>query len=443
MTGSTWADFVPGDITGLSIPAHDRALACGGEAFLTRAFRAFGTIAPDNRVTRITARQPCPGGSTGQKLYLSVEYENLREPGLVSDLFVKFSRDFSDPQRDRGKYEMEAEVRFAALSRLPAFPIRVPAAFFADYQRETGTGILITERIEFGRNGIEPHHPKCRDHELDDPLPYYRAIITDLARLAAAHRAGLLSPAVENHFPFDPQAAIASDRIPYDKHQLRDQVARFAEFARQHPQLLPASIADPDFFAELAADVGLFLEHEPAIKAFLQSDSDYIALCHWNANIDNAWFWRDSNRELQCGLMDWGRVRQLNLAYALWGSLSGAALEVWNQHLEQLLDLFVSEFHRHGGPLLDPEELEFHLQLYAATMGLAWLLEAPARILQRLPEAAGASGPTDPVFLKDESARNQLHIATNLLNFWQTRGFRANLHRNLHRLKACTANSGE
>ena len=69
---------------------------------------------------------------------------------------MKFSRDFSDEFRDRRRYELEAEVRLAELSRLPSFPINVPAAYFADFNHESGTGLLITQRIAFGGAGIEP-----------------------------------------------------------------------------------------------------------------------------------------------------------------------------------------------------------------------------------------------------------------------------------------------
>ena len=64
---------------------------------------------------------------------------------------------------------MEPEVRFASLSRAPGFPIAVPAVQFGDYHRRTGTGILITERIQFGRNGIERQYHKCLDYEMPDP----------------------------------------------------------------------------------------------------------------------------------------------------------------------------------------------------------------------------------------------------------------------------------
>nr|MBP6723351.1 hypothetical protein [Halioglobus sp.] len=67
-------DWVPGELLRLALPAHSAALAAGGEAFLTAAFRATGVLATDNRVARITQFQECSGGSTGTKLLLAVEY---------------------------------------------------------------------------------------------------------------------------------------------------------------------------------------------------------------------------------------------------------------------------------------------------------------------------------------------------------------------------------
>jgi hypothetical protein len=84
-------------------------------------------------------------------------------------LFVKFSRDLDNPLRDRGKTQMEPEVRFASLSRVPGFPIPVPQVQFGDYHRRSGTGILITERISYGDRGIERHYHKCLDYEMPDP----------------------------------------------------------------------------------------------------------------------------------------------------------------------------------------------------------------------------------------------------------------------------------
>ena len=420
--------FVRGDATGLEIPAHAEALRSAGEAFLTEAFRRFGALSPTNRVTRITQFAAFGGGNSGHKILLSVEYEHT-EPGLHSDLFVKFSRDFHDVFRDRRRYELEAEVRFAALSRLPGFPICVAVAYFADFHHASGTGLLIAQRIAFGSGSIEPLWPKCWDHELPEPVAHYRAIVATLARLAAAHKSGVLSPQVEQYLPFDPKTAAAEDPIPWDEAQLRALVARYGTFAATYPQLLPAQVRSPQFIAELERDAVRYLQHQAHIKQFLHADRDYVALCHYNAHIDNAWFWRERNGQLQCGLLDWGRVRQMNVAYALWGCLSGTSVEIWNDHLDEFLQLFIDEYHAHGGPQLELDRLKLHLDFYAASIGLCMLMDAPALVLARLPEAASASGPRDPVFRKNQVALGFFHTFVVFLNLWEIHDFGASLDR--------------
>ena len=423
-------DFVIGDSTRLQMPAHGEALSQAGAAWLTRAFRAFGAIPSDNSVTRIRRFRPCVGGSTGQKFFLTVEYERP-DPDLHVDLFVKFSRDFTSRSRDdRGKHELAGEVRFAAASRARNFPIVVPTAYFADYQQATHTGVLITEQVAFGRAGIEPHRAKCTDNDLDHPIEYYRVIIRALARLAGDHASGRLSASVGAQFPFDPVEATASCHIPFDNSELDARISAFETFVAHAPQLFPATVTS-DLFAQIARHAGRFAEHQAEVRAFLVNDPDLIALCHWNANIDNAWFWRDASGALQCGLMDWGHAGQLNLAFSLWGCLSGACLDVWNTYLDELIELFVDELAARGGPRIAPEKLALHLDLYVAMMGLSYFIDSPARIIASFPAALKASGPFDPVFRNSETGRNQLHIATAFLNLWRRHDFGSSLDRAL------------
>lgn len=431
---------VRGDATGLSIPAHSEALRSDGTAFLTEAFHIFGSLSHDNRVLRITRLESCPGGSTGDKLFLSVEYARP-DPNLHTELFVKFSRDFTDPRRDHGRYEMEPEARFAPISRLPGFPISVPVAYFADYHHDSGTGLVITQRIAFGEGNIEPHRKKCLDHYLDNPLPYYRALITALARLAAAHKTGRLAPDIAERFPYDPDTA-SSDPIRYSEEKLHAVLAQCAEFAARHPQLLPAEVRTPAFIEKMRRDAFRIREHEATIQRFLRGNADLIALCHWNAHIDNAWFWRDTQGVLQCGLIDWGRVNQITMGSALWGCLSAAHHDIWQQHLDELLALFVSEYHQHGGAKIAVEELKLHLMLHVASMGVARVLAFPEVVLFRLPEAANATGPLDPIFLRSDPARNCLHIYTVFLNLWRMRDFDAHLNTLLQRVNDLR-NSGD
>jgi hypothetical protein len=408
---------VTGEQFGLAIPADPNGLRSGGARFLTDAFRASGVLADGNAVTGITEFREVAGGSTGRKVVLSVEYDRP-QPGLHTDLFVKFSRDLDDPARDRGKTQMEPEVRFASLSRTPGFPIAVPAMQFADYDRRTGTGILIAERIPFGRRGIERQHHKCLDYDMPDPVGHYRALLTALARLAGTYGSGRLPGHLAARFPLDVRAATVGERAPLSADKLDRRVTQLAGFVETNPGLMPANVGSPEFLARLREEVPLVARHEHTITSQLAVDSDYVALCHWNANIDNAWFWRGAEGVLRCGLLDWGCVGQMNMGMAIWGAMSGAETGMWNEHFDGLLQLFVGEVRRCGGPDLEPDRLARHTLLYAAVMGVAWLLDVPALIRVRF----GASAPgsrMDPRIRGDESVRAPLQMLTNLLNLWE------------------------
>ena len=409
-------DQVAGDGTGLAIPAHGDALQRMGADFLTEAFRSFGTIGRDNRVAAVRRFERCLGGSTGEKFFLAVAYEH-DEADLDEELFVKFSRDFSDVVRDqRGKYELEGEVRLAGLCRDRNFPVAVPKPYFADYQAETHVGLLITERIPFGKAPVEPQHHKCMDHLLREPVEHYRTIVRSLACIAAAHRSGRLGSDIDHRFPYDPVEAAQALRIGTDERRLREQIATFAAFFERSPQLFPAAADVPGVLATLDRHAGRIHAQQHRIAEFLTSSRDLVALCHWNANIDNCWFWRGDAGELHCGLMDWGNAGQLNVAFSLWGCLSGADPSVWHNHADELIALFLDDLASGGGPVVDPSELRLHLDLYALLMGLSYFMESPSRILYRAPKAESASGPLDPIILDNDTARNQLLISTNFLN---------------------------
>lgn len=375
-------------------------------------------------MARIVACEACPGGSTGAKLFLTVDYARP-DSALHAELFVKFSRDFADARRDRQRTEMKTEAPFLALTRRAGFPIAVPAAYFADYHDATGTGLAVTERVPYGENGIEPHRRKALDHQtMPDPLPYYRAVVTALARLAGAHKAGRLAPDIDRQFPFDPVAGSA-DPIRYSAAELDAELAHCRDFARAAPRLLPEDLRSAAFLDRMGRDAYLIRIREAALQRELTADPDLIALCHWNAHIDNCFFWRDGAGDIRCGLIDWGRAGQMTLGSALWGALSAADHIIWERHLGDLLALFVAEYAGAGGPRLTVERLERHLVLHMAAMGTARVLAFPEVIRFRLPECVAAEGPLDPMFtpVAADPARNCRHIYVNLLRYWKDQNF--------------------
>lgn len=420
----TRSDEAAGHHFALPIPAHRDALLRAGTGFLTKAFRATGALSVENAVIRIADVANCPGGSTGAKLFLTLDYA---QPGPPCDAFVKFSRDFDDAIRDRGRDQLEGEVRLALLSLSPTFPISVARCLYADYQPACGTGLLITERVAFGHDGIEPAYDKCMDHALPDAIGHYRALIFAVARLAGTHRAGRLPQDMVRGFPFDAEAQNERYVLTYDEQQLRNRVARYGAFAEEFPQLLPSSIRSPEFFARLSDDAALFRRENARVCDLLNGSPDVIALCHWNANVDNAWFWRDVRGELHCGLLDWGRVGQMNIALALVGCLSAADHTLLETHLDALLALFADEYAASGGPVVDPAELKRHFCFVAALMMLNWMIDSPPLLRRYVPDLSEATGPLDPRFLTNEAARTQLHMLTNFLTLWERLDFGSRL----------------
>jgi hypothetical protein len=410
-----------GERTGLMVPAHPQAFAEAGTEFLTAAFRAFGAIGADDAVAGVAKVAHCPGGSTGAKLFMDVSLASA--PAVRHRLFVKFSRDFDDPRRDWQRWEMGGEVAFQWVARAASFPIAVARPWFADWDGATGTGLVITDRVAFGEGAIEPHRRKTMDREtLADPIGHYRATVTALARLAAAHKSGALGPDIDTQFPFDPVAASA-DPIAYDRAALIAELQRCFDFAARAPQLLPEHVRTPEFHARMERDVWRVFEHEAELQRFLLGDPRMIALNHWNSHIDNCWFERRADGELVCGLIDWGRVGQISFGSALWGGLSAAHYSVWDDHFDDLLALFVREYHAHGGPLVSVDELMLHLTVHIATMGVSRVLAFPEIIEFRLPECVDANGPADPMFepVEVDGARNCLHVYTVFLKLWHRR----------------------
>ena len=412
-------DWIEGDVLGMAMPAHPEALRAGGADFLTAAFRRFGALAADNAVARVTRFEDCPRGSTGRKVLLGVEYARP-EPGLDTQLFVKFSRAFDDPLRDNQRFEMADEARFAAVSAGPEFPIAMPKAYFSDFHAESGTGMMITRCVPYGEGTNEPHYEKCLDWQLDDALDHYRVIVGTNARLGAAHRAGELPAAVDRWFPFDADKGIAADRIRYDARQLGNRVARFAQFCGDYPQLLPANVRDAGFHARLARDVPRFLEHEQVLREWLFSRPGSIVFAHWNANIDNAWFWKGNDGARHCGFIDWGRVGPMPVAQALWGTLSGAETAIWDGHLDELIGVFVEAFERLPQvQWLDAATVRLELDIQVGLLGTCWLLDAVPLILRMVPDLAEAESKRDARFVAHEQARNQLHMLAVFMNLFE------------------------
>lgn len=411
----TWAT---GDIFGLRIPADAGALLDGGPGFLTDAFRACGSLDGDNRVTAIVASEEFVGGGTGKKLVATVAYQHPG-PDLPEELFVKFSRNFDDELQDSGRSMMISEANVAVLSRTPDFPVPVPRCMFADVEEASATGLLITERISYGANGVEPLYPKCLDHLVPDAVEHYRAIVRGLARLSGAHRGGRLPAAFDERFPHDAATAGALG-IYTPTETLVRWASRMFDFLERYPHLFPEHLHELGRREQFIADIPDVVAADGRIREVLASDGDMVAFAHWNANIDNCFFRRDEAGVLQCGFIDWANAGPTSVAQSIMGAISGAEHAIWRDHLDELLHVFADEYAAQGAPRLDPAELRRHILLMAAVSGLGFSMGAPVAIQREIDDLDALTGPRDDAFLGYENARIQLHMMMNLLENWQT-----------------------
>jgi hypothetical protein len=420
-TGST-ADgrrWAPGGTFGLLVPGDAATLLSDGPAFLTRAFRAAGALSGDNAVSRVVGATEFVGGGSGKKMLLTVAYRTAG-PDLPEELFVKFSRNYDNALWDSARAQMVSEVAVANLSRHPDFPVPVPAVMFADIDIETHTGLIITECIPYGRDGVEPHYPKCMDHEMPDVLGHYEAIVRGLARLSGAHRAGRLTPELDRLFPYDPEWEPAGFGVHAPEATVLQWATRLLDFAERYPQLFPDNVRAAGFREQFLADIPDVLAAEDRIREVLHGNPNFIAFAHWNANIDNCWFRPGADGHLEVGFLDWANAGQLSVARSISGAIGVADLSIWNEHLDLLLAVFIEEFAAHGGPLLDIDELRSHILLMVAS-GVPHSLGAPVAVAREIEDIDALESWQDGRLGRHENARVQLHLAARTLNVWQAR----------------------
>ncbi|WP_317933150.1 hypothetical protein [Halioxenophilus sp. WMMB6] len=411
--------WVIGQLFNLAIPADAETLLADGCAFLTRAFQSAGTLAANNRVSQIITAEEFVGGGTGKKLLLTVAYA-VPASDLPEQLFIKFSRNFTNELADRARFMMISEANFAVLSRAPDFPVTVPRCLFADVESSSGTGLIITECISYGHQGVEPFYPKCMDSVVPEPLEHYTTIVRALARLAGAHASGRLSPEFDKRFPYNPKRAGAMLTLGATEEKLLERAGRMFDFIARYPRLVPGALCDEKFQQQFIADLPALVAAEEKVRARLFANPAMIAFNHWNANIDNCWFWRDALGELQCGFLDWANAGPMSVAQSINGVLSGADLSIWNQHLEELLTTFITAFARAGGPSLELDELRLQVLLIVALSGVAYAMNAGIAIAREIENLEGVQGAHDDCFRQHDNARIQLHMMTRLLSVWQT-----------------------
>jgi hypothetical protein len=252
-------------------------------------------------------------------------------------------------------------------------------------------------------------------------VEHYAAILRGLAKLSGTHRGGKLSPEFDNRFPYDREQASAVFKLHASVEKSIQRANRMFDFIARYPQLFPENVRSAEFREQFIRDIPDVVAKEARIRDVLYGNPEYIAFAHWNANIDNCWFWRDAQGTLRCGFLDWANVGQISVAQSISGAISGAEPFVWNEHLDELLNVYIDEFAAHGGSRLSLDELRLHNLLIVAVSGVGYSMNAPLAIERDIQNLDAVKSYRDDCFRTFENARIQLHMMTKMLNVWQTR----------------------
>jgi len=118
--------------------------------------------------------------------------------------------------------------------------------------------------------------------------------------------------------------------------------------------------AHTDKFFKEAGEMSMYCAE---MQLYLTCMPEYFSLVHPNAQVDNAWYWRDPEGTLQCGLLDWGGVSHGTIPNCLANGWMGAEAEVMDEHETKLIRFFIDEYEKVTGEKLDFDDVHMHVKL--------------------------------------------------------------------------------
>lgn len=408
-------NWAQGDFLGLDFPSTLDDLKLAGAPFLTAALRASGKIAKDNAVICVDSFSEVHAGGMGRKAILELRYKN-DQPNLNRKLFAKFSIEPDDPIFALYAGIMNPEIAFALLSRQSDFPIRVPECYYADLNEGSGQGILLTECIPFGENGVHNLLEKGKDFQCDNIARYYHTAAKTLGELAAYDKAGKIDLKWK---PYLKVNAATQAYTEYDNKQLAIAIDKLYQFLVRYPNLFPASQCQEPLLEKLRQWIPRIARNFNALQEHVNSYDSMVAINHWNAALDNAWFWDDANG-LNIGLLDWGNVGAINLAEAYINMLFCGEIETILDAGPAIAETLIQAYESNSGIEVNRDDFKhcFHLLLGINYNFL--LFDTANRLEDVFPQLGQCKDKYDPILTNEFSPRLRVRILINHLHYWHS-----------------------
>eukprot|EP00931_Biecheleriopsis_adriatica_P007558 TRINITY_DN108830_c0_g1_i1.p1 TRINITY_DN108830_c0_g1~~TRINITY_DN108830_c0_g1_i1.p1 ORF type:complete len:579 (+),score=148.04 TRINITY_DN108830_c0_g1_i1:43-1779(+) len=392
-----WNKELPGIRYGLNFPHSPELLTSSkyGAPWLTKAFHAAGTMDKSNTVTRIVRTQPLTGGGACLKLLIEVEYQKP-SADLHTKLFMKYPYNYDEKTQKSDRMNSSVMLQGMEVSEVDSYrllesslPFPMPRYYFGDISNESTNFILITELIAFGDKAkkledykpleIEPAYDKFLDFEQFKPydaFEYYKLMTQSNAKMAAWYKIGKLGDPkwLSNFFPDNSKHTPPGLGEAEFKRKLQMGEEFLTTVAKQMfpPELLSASNVQ-----EWKRILNIVNTYKPEMYHAAGHNDDYCAVMHGNMNPDNTWFWRDGDKKLQMGALDFGGLSKVSIAPKIWWSFYAAEFDMLESHLEELLETFVDTYASEGGPRLDAKVLRRDFMLSALDQAVGILGAIP------------------------------------------------------------------
>lgn len=431
---------------GIEFPWSEQLLVQFGPRWLTKAFHIAGTLEKSNSVTKIILERKIKvtAGNNAGKFLFEVEYA-MEDANLHTKLFAKIpfplTKETKSDRLSSSVYKQPMDYNEINAYRLfeASLPVTTPKYYFGDISNSSTNFILITARIPFAEiTGkldrvlepfeIEGPYDKCMDlYQLrSPPKEYYSLLMRMAARIAGARKEiSKISTEVMN---------IALNTTRTQRHAFRmDEYACTGEDPKTFSQKLntatkffseTAKILYPDYVTTDAFQIK-FHRWLMATNAYMEEiqyykhgeDLKYTSLGHCNLNIDNAYFWRDENGELDCGVFDWGGFGMQNLGRVIWWILNCAEFDQVKENYWHYLDTFISTLQECGGATVDREVLS-RMVMFTALENVIFMIAAIPNAIKMCPirEWATIQDRRDPRIWENVDGKSTLRTTLHVLN---------------------------
>jgi len=417
-------DVVEGEFWGIKFPFTPQMFREWGPAWLTSAMHTVGTLPTDNEITEFAqfdvvgddvantdaiGGDSCDWGGAGPKVLLSVKYKNGPTGECPEAMFVKFPHE-PMPKNERTKLSVNSPIPSGWCECMfyntlgGRLPLQTPRGYFCDMSRRTTNYILVTERIAYGSKSkkefapgeILPPPSKYRDWALPNAVDHYYAHSKELANFFAwSRKTNGLTDQVKQMFTQAEELSFAKDMenltkgVPWDKRDkdfaklvasppfaaVVPMMGFGAETAKgflaigkdlmtdRAPHVFPQDLVKKSYLDKFFQEAEEMAPYCAEMTFYMKLMPEYEALAHPNAQVDNAYYWRDEAGKMAAGLLDWDGCTMMPMPQCVGNAWMGAEPDMLDEHEEKLLKHFLDEYKKASGEELDYDSFYMCYQL--------------------------------------------------------------------------------